>query len=111
MSASKLVVGGVLGAALLMALASKASASEPAESGRRKVVGKSGHTWFTSSEKDSGNAILVRVYESERGSDLVISYNQVTGPTAGAKVGDRFLAYESPTSLAATAKADFLRKA
>lgn len=91
---------------------------------RQRVVGKSGTTWYVGSNPpDDANTVLVSVfsdgerpngalaYESGQPSApsaLVIRYRQVTGPTAGAKIGDRFLDYQAPTALAALAIKDFL---
>jgi hypothetical protein len=87
--------------------ATKAHAS-PLSGKRRNVLGKSGHMWWTVAlPPDDMNTIQSAVFADEKGDTMVLSYRQVTGPTAGAKIGDRLLTYQAPTALAKTAIADF----
>lgn len=75
---------------------------------RRKVAGKSGTAWYVAAlPSDSMNTTVSAVYSAATGEDLVLQYRQVTGPTAGANIGDRFIEYQAPTTLTQKAISDF----
>lgn len=75
---------------------------------RRAVTGKSKTTWYVASlPSDSMNTTVSAVYSAATGEDLVLQYRQVTGPTAGANIGDRFIEYQAPTTLTQKAISDF----
>jgi hypothetical protein len=104
---NKAIVLGLLALGGLVYAAKEANAG-PKFSARRMVRGKSGNTWFTATlPPDDANTIQAAVFASEHGDDMVLEYRQVTGPTAGAKIGDRLLTFQSPTTLSQAALKDF----
>jgi hypothetical protein len=76
---------------------------------RRLVQGKSGSTWYTAPHPKASypTQAEIDVFNSASGNDLVLTYLQTTTATASSKVGDRFVVYAAPTSLAAIAANDF----
>ena len=80
----------------------------PPGGSRRQVAGKSGTTWFVGAlPPDDGNTVKSAVYQTATGNDMILEYRQVTSPTAGVNVGDRFIEFQAPTSLVNVALADF----
>jgi hypothetical protein len=81
------------------------SGSAPASGGpkRRKVTGKSGATWFVATDPglDPGSVTLT-VFDSASSQAPIIQYRQIL------ETGERVLIFQSPSLLAATAKADFI---
>lgn len=102
MSFGKLIAGVLVAAIGYVALSEVALAS-PSGGSRKKVVGKSRHTWFVATDpgKDPGSVTLT-VFDSATSNAPIIEYRQVI------ETGQRFLLFQAPTSLAKTAIADFI---
>jgi hypothetical protein len=96
MKISTMAVLGIIGALVIPVLVVESKAHAASAPARRKVTGKSGHTWFVQAfDGDSFG-----VFGSERGNDQVLAYDQ--------KDGKRTVTFSAPTSLAAAAKSDFI---
>lgn len=94
-----------LGWLMVLFLASKAGKSgfTPASTTRTAVKGKSGRTWFALDSHKSKDGALVPIrslFATATGQDLVLSFAVMPG-------GVRAWTFKSPSSLTATAMADF----
>lgn len=94
-----IVIGA--GALVLWAMFGRDDAKTPPAPARRRVVGKSGTTWFTAIVAVTPTAKTSEVYDSERGGLLVLRYSQPSS-------GPRAVLYQAPSQLGVVAKNDFI---
>lgn len=93
------IMGGML------VWASMAGAKPKQGAHRREVVGKSGTHWFAETGGTDDTSTIENVFASDDSNDLVLSYRQFL---SGAKKGSREVLFKAPSSLTATAVADFI---
>lgn len=79
---------------------------------RRRVVGRSGTTWFTGAGQKNASAfadtVRVQVFDGPgRDAHMVLQYRQVVSNAAGNKVGQRIQEFVAPSTLGLAAQSDF----